>query len=182
MDLFESFSGDPENSSANSGGMSGGISRRSIMKAGAAAAWSVPLVQVVAAAPAVAVSGSATLAVSAPPSGWNGRSANLPVAITITNTGSVPTTNLQVTCTFDSAWTSGKATATGWAVQPTGVATTKTYTFTASTQVAANATATLSITFNSSTGQGFATNITVTATATNSSNAPGTSIPVAAAK
>ncbi len=61
MDLFESISGDAESSSANSGGMSGGISRRSVMKAGAAAAWSVPLVQVVAAAPAVAVSGSAAL-------------------------------------------------------------------------------------------------------------------------
>lgn len=37
----------------------GGVSRRSVIKAGAHAAWAVPLVHVVAAAPAMAVSGPA---------------------------------------------------------------------------------------------------------------------------
>jgi hypothetical protein len=44
-----------------------GISRRSVIKVGAAAAWSVPLVQVVAAAPAVATSHSVGIALAAPP-------------------------------------------------------------------------------------------------------------------
>ena len=55
MDLFQSNSGDAENSNATGGG----ISRRSVLKVGAHAAWAVPLVQVVAAAPAVAASGRA---------------------------------------------------------------------------------------------------------------------------
>ena len=38
----------------------GGVSRRSVIKAGAHAAWAVPLVHVVAAAPAMAVSGPGT--------------------------------------------------------------------------------------------------------------------------
>lgn len=177
MDL-ESNSGDAENSQTSSEG----VSRRSVMKAGAAVAWTVPLVQVVAAAPAVAVSGKSTLAVSATKGSWSGKSSNLEVEVAITNTGSVATTGLQVTFTFDSAWTSGSASASGWTVSPAGNATTKVYTFTAGTQVAAGAPTTLKASFSSTTGKGFATNISVAATASNSTNAPATQIHVSPGK
>lgn len=54
MDL-ESMSGGADENRADGEG----LSRRSVLKAGAHAAWAVPLVHVVAAAPAMAVSGPA---------------------------------------------------------------------------------------------------------------------------
>ena len=173
MDL-ESNSGDAENSQTSSEG----VSRRSVMKAGAAVAWTVPLVQVVAAAPAVAVSGKSTLALSAASGSWSGNSSNLEAQVTITNTGSVATTSLQVTFTFDSAWTSGSASGSGWTVSPAGKATTKVYTFTAGTQLAPGAGTTLQAKFTSTTGSGFVTGISVAATAGNATNSPATQIPV----
>lgn len=185
----KSISGDPENHGDDgTQGASGvslqgtsGVSRRSVMKAGAAAAWTVPLIQVVAAAPAVATSGMSTLALSGATGSWSGKSANLNVQVTIQNTGAVATTSLQVTMTFGSAWTSGKASATNWTATPAGDTATKTYTFTAATQLAAGGTTQLVAKFASSTGQGFATSISVSATAANSTNSGAASIPVAQA-
>lgn len=74
-----------------------GIDRRTLVKAGVATAWAVPLVQVVAAAPASAsvVSGPANLSTS---TGSITRSGNTyTVAVTVTNTGSSATQNLAVT-------------------------------------------------------------------------------------
>lgn len=51
----ESITGGADKNQTNGGG----VSRRSVIKAGAHAAWAVPLVHVVAAAPAMAVSGPA---------------------------------------------------------------------------------------------------------------------------
>ncbi|HSE09222.1 MAG TPA: hypothetical protein VLB29_11210 [Nocardioidaceae bacterium] len=174
---FEPNSGDAENSMPSG---AGGISRRSVVKAGAVAAWSVPLVQVVAAAPAMAaVSGTSTLGLPAANGSWSGNSSNLNGAVTISNTGSVATTSLQVTMDFDAAWTSGSASAPGWTVTPSANATTKTYVFTATTQLAAGDSTTLSFTFASTTGKGFATNISVTANAANAAST-ATAIPITA--
>ena len=175
---FESTSSDAGNSTPSGGG----ISRRSVVKAGAAAAWTVPLVQVVAAAPAVAVSGAPTLVLSGAIGSWNGNSVNLNGRVTLTNTGSAPTTSLQVTLTFDTAWTSGSASAGDWTVSPSGVATVKTYVFTAQTQLAANASTTLNFNFTSTTGKGFATVISVTASASNASSPASEQIQVEKAK
>lgn len=166
MNSFQSISGDSENSSVTPRG----VSRRSVMKAGAAAAWSVPLVQVVAAAPAVAVSGPTTLVASPGAAGWNGNSANIAAPVTVRNTGSNDSLALQVTYTFKSGWTGGSATApTGWTVSPpTGMV----FTFTADSQVAGGTEVSLAATFRSQNGKGFAATIDVSATATNAEPAP----------
>jgi len=148
-----------------------GISRRSVMKAGAAAAWSVPLVQVVAAAPAVAVSGPTSLSATGGTGGWNGNSANMATRITITNTGANDTSSLQVTFTFTSGWVSGTASApTGWAP---GASSATSFTFVAGTQLAAGQSVEVAPTFTSTNGKGFAAQIAVSPTATGSTSVAG---------
>lgn len=167
MNSFQSISGDAENSSMTRRG----VSRRSVMKAGAAAAWSVPLVQVVAAAPAVAVSGPAALSATAGTGSWNGNSANLNTQVTITNTGNNVTSSLQVTFTFDSPWTGGSATApTGWTL---GASSATSFTFVAGTQLAAGSNTTIAPSFASASGRGFAVSISVSPTATGASSVAG---------
>jgi len=115
MNSFQSISGDAENSSVTRGG----VSRRSVMKAGAAAAWSVPLVQVVAAAPAHAsVSGSpaAELAVlqqtgSQADSG-DQRTATL--TFTVSNVGNADSAGIVVTIAFTQGWHKNGPPTSGW--------------------------------------------------------------------
>lgn len=123
MNSFQSISGDSENSSVTSRG----VSRRSVMKAGAAAAWSVPLVQVVAAAPAVAVSG-ATLDVSAVAGSFTGigtgsneqRSTNM--SFSVSTTGWTPPAAVTVTIAFTGGIAAPVTPPNGWA--PSGNAST----------------------------------------------------------
>lgn len=172
---FESISGDAENNQSNGGG----ISRRTVIKAGAHAAWAVPLVQVVAAAPAIAVSGSCTLSITKASGKWPGGSGKLNVSVTVAAATNA-TSGLQVTLVFTEGWQGGKAAASGWGVTGPTPTTPNTYVFTANTQIAAGGTATLTAQFTPSGAAGAAAKIDVSATALNSSNAPGTQIPVAA--
>jgi hypothetical protein len=103
---IESISGDAENRTASQG-----ISRRSVMKVGAAAAWSVPLVQVVAAAPAHATSGPAQLDFQSATGSYTSRTqgANtyrtLDVTLVLENKGGTATQAVTVTLTLASeAW------------------------------------------------------------------------------
>ncbi|HSE55115.1 MAG TPA: hypothetical protein VLB03_05245, partial [Nocardioidaceae bacterium] len=94
MNSFQSISGDSENSSVTRRG----VSRRSVMKAGAAAAWSVPLVQVVAAAPAHATSHAGHIAFVSTPSLTS--SGTKTVTVSLKNDGVGQTNALQVILTF----------------------------------------------------------------------------------
>ena len=85
------------------------VSRRTLLKTGAHAAWVIPAVQVVAAAPAFATvtSGShATLTTTIADAYWGdanthaGEGNYIIVDLTVTNTGTAPTNNLTITFTF----------------------------------------------------------------------------------
>jgi hypothetical protein len=91
---------------------SGGISRRSVMKAGAVAAWSVPLVQVVAAAPAnAACSGTPVLDATAAVGsrGTGNQDLKLTFTIPVKNVGGGTTSGLKVslypTAPLPAGWT-----------------------------------------------------------------------------
>jgi hypothetical protein len=167
MDLFESISVDAENSTPNtadssreaSAESSGGISRRSVVKAGAAAAWTIPLVQVVAAAPAVAVSGAPQLAFTQKSATYSSSTELITVSLTLNNSGG-DTYGLTVKLTLPSGYT-GKANVTGgsWAVARAG----STYTFTAGTQLVGGTAATLSATIDVKSKTGPGTGIAVNA-------------------
>ena len=72
------------------------VSRRSVLRTAAHAAWVVPMIQVVAAAPAFAASG--TLSIAGGSGFWNGASNNL--TLTVDVTAAPATTGLQVTFTL----------------------------------------------------------------------------------
>jgi hypothetical protein len=93
-----------------------GIDRRSVVRAGVASAWAVPLVQAVAASPAFAVSGPANLSSTAGAVRRNGRSPNYSVAATVKNTGGSATQALTVVLTFTHGVTLDEVTSppTGW--------------------------------------------------------------------
>src|SRR5690349_18155409 len=77
------------------------VSRRTLVRAGATAAWSVPLVQVVAAAPARAVGsvGSTTLQYTGL-SGTYTSATDLQIVSTVKNSGTTAAKNLQVSLTL----------------------------------------------------------------------------------
>lgn len=104
-----------------------GIDRRTVVRAGVATAWAVPLVQAVGAAPAFAVSGPANLTATAVVSG-NG--ATRTVTFTIQNGGGSATTALNATVTTQST---NIATVTRTSADWSG-----TGPFTANTQLAGN--------------------------------------------
>jgi hypothetical protein len=116
---IESISGDAENTTA-----SRGISRRSVMKVGAAAAWSVPLVQVVAAAPAHAsVSGgpAAELAVSQPTGSQSdsGDARTASLTFSVSNTGTTDSDGIFVTVAFTQGWHKNGLPTSSWSATPT---------------------------------------------------------------
>ena len=129
-----------------------GIDRRTVVKTGVATAWSVPLVQAVAASPAFAVSGPANLSST---SGTIDRSSGTyTIAITVRNTGGSATQALTATITSSSAPIQSPTTPTGWSgTSPT---------YTANAQVAAGGTTTFNMTFTVPTGHiGKANTVTV---------------------
>jgi hypothetical protein len=174
---IESISGDAENTTA-----SRGISRRSVMKVGAAAAWSVPLVQVVAAAPAHATSGqAAVLALSGASGQWIGGSSSTQFTLqsTIANTGGAEALSVQVTYTFPDTlgWSPSYVSATGGWV---GSASGRVVTLTLATLAAGNSETPIVTLSSPANRKGSAiTGIEVSATATGT-NSPGTTVSVPA--
>lgn len=103
----KSISGDPENTAESAAKSSPGISRRSVVKAGAAAAWTVPLVQVVAAAPASAMTSGGPVLVVSQPTGSQSDSGDTRTAtlnFTVTNTGNTSSGSVTVTVAFTQGW------------------------------------------------------------------------------
>lgn len=92
------------------------LSRRSVVRAGAAAAWTAPLVQVLSAAPAQAVGSGVVLVLTPPLGGFSHASANkdFVFAGTLTNNGTQTTTNVQITVVLT---TNGTTDWTGAAAQ-----------------------------------------------------------------
>jgi hypothetical protein len=169
---IESISGDAENTTA-----SRGISRRSVMKVGAAAAWSVPLVQVVAAAPAHATSGTrAELSWAALTGSYSSTDARiLNVSASISNTGSFDASSVQVVLTVPVEGATVAAPA-GWNVTPSG----QDFTFTKATPLGASSTVMLALAFTLPTLVGAAISVTGSAGAGNA-DFVATSVAVAAA-
>jgi hypothetical protein len=139
-----------------------GMDRRTLLRAGAATAWSVPLVQAATAAPAFAVSGPANLSTT---SGTISRANGVyTINITVTNSGGSATQGLLATLTSSPAPIQSASTPTtglltearvGWSgASPT---------WTADLQIPANGTKTFNMTFSVPTGHvGKANTVTVT--------------------
>lgn len=172
-----------------------GISRRSVMKAGAAAAWSVPLVQVVAAAPAnAATSGAPVLSFTTCTANYGtsaGASAADPshlfVTAVVKNTGGV-TAGLTVTLTIPANLHDAAPTVSpsaGWSASPATGSLTAGWTIvlTVADQLGAGAsspTLSATLTFNDAaswrTFDGSAFDLTLAATATNPGAQSGTGV------
>ena len=129
-----------------------GMTRRSLVRTGATAAWSVPVVAAVAAAPALAISGPANLSTSTETvtstAGATGNDdGKVSGTILLKNTNTQATTGLVITlagatgCKFKTC-TSPTA-AQGWTVSGLGSAT---LTLTATTQLTGNSTRSLTVT------------------------------------
>ena len=119
------------------------LSRRTLVRAGATAAWAVPAIQVVAAAPAFAAgSGGPTTLTPATPTGKYTSSTALNVTASVTNSGTQSANNLQLTITLPTAAT-GTVTATGWTVTGSGT----TFVFTADSPLVATASVGFDVTF-----------------------------------
>jgi hypothetical protein len=151
-----------------------GISRRSVMKAGAAAAWSVPLVQVVAAAPAfAAASGSGTTL------RWVHLSASyeatdatrLDVTVEIANDGGEDATAVQVILQLPSALANATVSVPppNWAVTGSGT----TFAF-ALQDLAKGATERFNVEFALPNGNGIPFELNATVGAPNAPIVPGT--------
>ena len=113
---FESISGDAENTQT-----SGGISRRSVIKVGAHAAWAVPLVQVVAAAPACRRVRAPAVLTSPAAATWLRPAINSHwtlTIVTVTNTGERQPRYVTVVSLHVPGWllpAVGNQSPTGWA-------------------------------------------------------------------
>jgi len=112
-----------------------GLQRRTVVKAGAHAAWAVPAITLATAAPAFAGSGTPSVSASGVSGTVTGTGNNrsLDVASTIANTGDGATTSLTVTYTITGAsLTFGAPTgiSAGWSSSSTGGTGTATYVFT----------------------------------------------------
>jgi hypothetical protein len=126
---IEPVSGDAENRTQSGGG----ISRRSVMKAGAVAAWSVPLVQVVAASPAhAACSGNPVLDVNdATGARSNSGQGQRTITVPVKNTGGGTTSGLTVSIYPTQAMPEGWQLTGNWGT-PSGSGTAESpYTFSA---------------------------------------------------
>jgi hypothetical protein len=101
-----------------------GMTRRSVVRAGAAAAWAVPLVTVAAAAPSFAASGEADLSSSklgTASRGTGGQTDRATIPITITNTNTQPSGTLTVTIvSAANDLHNGQAAPAGWTVVASG--------------------------------------------------------------
>lgn len=91
-----------------------GIDRRTVVRAGVATAWSVPLVQAVGAAPAFAVSGPANLSTTSGTISRNTTTAVYTVSITVTNSGGTASQALTATLTSSHSPIQSASTPVGW--------------------------------------------------------------------
>lgn len=126
-----------------------GLSRRTVIKAGAHAAWAIPAVTVVTSAPAFAAQ-SGQLTSDPVPSGsgaWTGPSntRTIPCTINVANKGAADTVGLILTASFPSGWDPAVGTpSNGWTVSKS----VNVFTFTPPAQVGAGKTATFDVTFS----------------------------------
>ena len=169
------------------------LSRRTVLRTAAHAAWAVPAIQAVAATPAFAASGSGALAFTPAPTGvWSLSRNRMTATIQVKNTSTAnPTIGLQVTVAFPNLYVykNGNRTlavsrvTTGWSASPvaysgSGTGRTATVVFTATSQVAPGATSKLgfraTVGYDIVAGDIAATNDTITgaATATGFTSAP----------
>jgi hypothetical protein len=95
---------------SNAAGGTRMISRRTVVRTGVTAAWSVPLIQVVGAAPALAVSGS-KIGVSGGQAVWDGNYIN--VTVPLSNSGTQQIDTITITLTFSTGLTPEPNSATG---------------------------------------------------------------------
>lgn len=125
------------------------LSRRSVVRTAAHAAWAVPLVQVAAAAPALAAS-AGSLTAAAVINSWNGSGTRqtFTLTVTVTNTGNTSVALTSVTLSFPTGWnpTSSSLT-TGWGVSGSGSATLS-FTPSPARTLAAHTSATFTVTLN----------------------------------
>jgi hypothetical protein len=125
--------------SKNENATSGGMTRRTVVRTGVTAAWTVPTITVLAASPAFAIaSGPAKLAISATTAAHPAKDTLVTVNSGVQNTGGQPAGSLQATVsltgTAKSGWGSAtSATITGaWTLSSTsGSGDTVTFVFTA---------------------------------------------------
>ncbi len=146
------------------------VSRRTLVRTGATAAWAVPVISVATAAPAMAaVSGG--LSVSGSGSYANKNSTALPLTITVTNNRTSAASGCSVTVSFPSGWTPSCTQPSGWTVS-TGNA--QTHTFNSSAAIPGSGTTTFTSTFTvTSAHKGNAVQIGLTASSTGYDSAAG---------
>jgi hypothetical protein len=143
-----------------------GMTRRSVVRAGAAAAWAVPLVTVAAAAPSFAASGPADLGTSTITSVTRSGKDVTITGLTIKNTNSQSTNGLKVTITSNKTVASIGSNPSGWTASLSG----NTITLLAASPVGGNSSA-APVNFTFTLQVGSASSITVQATTTG--GAPG---------
>lgn len=161
-----------------------GLSRRSVLRAGAHAAWVVPVVTVATASPAMAhhSPGHTTPPATAPDLALTGfvprRGTTAKATIGVANTGDAAAENVQVTISIpnstggNGAWNRGtlsvSGVSAGWTVSgPTTNGTTTTFTFTRDTALAGGTSETLSFYLTSTSNGSNTVNLTALATASN---------------
>lgn len=130
------------------------VSRRTVMKAGAHVAWSVPLIQVVTAGPAAASvitpAADPALAFTATSRTWSGSgvgNTRLKLDFTLTNSGAGPTSSLSVTLTFPEGWTPSIAAGPSAEWTTSQVGSSNSWTFTAIGSILVGESKTFSATF-----------------------------------
>ncbi|MGH3331094.1 MAG: hypothetical protein ACRDPJ_07255 [Nocardioidaceae bacterium] len=146
------------------------VSRHTVVKTGVHAAWAVPLVQMVVAAPALAASGPAALAITSTSASWQGPAPKINTSVTVTNSGGTVTAALAVIYQW-TGLTPDVSDVAGWTASGSG---TSTITLAAGQQLSPGALATLTPTFTVKPQQKGPTSFTVTATATGTSAGPVT--------
>jgi len=125
-------------------------SRRTILRAGVATAWAVPVVQLATTAPALAAS-SKQLTITASIVSWSNSSTNgtFNLQVTVKNTGTVSAVVSTVTLSFPSGWSSSSTTpASGWSRTPGGNSTTHVFTPTSTITLTAGSTTSFTTTIN----------------------------------
>lgn len=131
-----------------------GLNRRTVLKAGAHAAWAIPAVQVITQAPALAASGAADLSggvMGTQTGAWTGSNAgsSFQAQVQVTNKNSLATTGLKVTLTFPTGYAlSVSNIASGWTASG-GHTATIVFTADNSHQAPGNGSTTVSATFTS---------------------------------
>ena len=170
-----------DDASGARGAVAGGVSRRSVVKAGAAAAWSVPLIQVVAAAPANAAYTSGTQTTLQ----WQSLSAayktsdssKLDVTVSIKNSGTFSASSVQVVVELPAGLAGASVNEpSGW----TRTAGSTSFSF-AKAAVAADATDGFTVTFSLPNAKGNSFDLNATASAGNATTVASPPVTVAAA-